>query len=90
MDDSAHRETYEDGADGREHSNAHSEMPRLIRLSEAAAHLGISRTTAWEMEKQGRFPVPVIRVGSSPKVNPEHLRQFIATGVPVRLEGADA
>lgn len=85
-----HDRTPPDESDEIELFETISDGPRLIRLNDAAARLGISRTTAWEMARSGRFPVPVIQVGSSRRVNLEHLAQFMRTGVPVRLEEADA
>lgn len=35
--------------------------PALVSLTQAARALNISRTTAFTLAAQGRFPVPVIR-----------------------------
>jgi excisionase family DNA binding protein len=34
-----------------------------MTVEEAAARLGISRTLAYELAREGRLPVPVIRLG---------------------------
>ena len=54
-----------------------------ISLAEAAAVLGIHRTTAWSLHKRGDFPVPVLKIGSSLRVVRAHLQLFLETGLPV-------
>jgi len=51
-----------------------------VGLPEAARIIGISRSTAWELHKQGRFPVPVFSVGNKLLVSKVHLRQFLDSG----------
>ena len=43
-------------------------LPAVVDLPTAAAVLGIGRTVAYQLAKSGRFPTPVIRVGSQLKV----------------------
>ncbi|MEV6504248.1 hypothetical protein AB0M53_43075 [Streptomyces prunicolor] len=44
------------------------ELPVVIDLVTAARALGIGRTRAFELVRQGEFPVPVLRVGSTWRV----------------------
>lgn len=37
--------------------------PDWLPVNEVAKRLGIGRTTAWTMLKEGRFPLPTLRVG---------------------------
>ena len=37
--------------------------PRTCSIEEAANELGIGRTLAYELARQGRFPVRVLRLG---------------------------
>lgn len=50
----------------------------LVSIGEAAARLGIARVTAYEQIRKGRFPLPVIRVGSLIKVNRDHLDRYLS------------
>jgi excisionase family DNA binding protein len=57
--------------------------PLTISLGEAADLLGIHRSTAWNLQSRGNFPVPVLRIGSSLRVKKANLMKFIETGVPI-------
>jgi excisionase family DNA binding protein len=57
--------------------------PLTISLGEAADLLGIHRSTAWNLQSRGDFPVPVLRIGSSLRVKRSNLMKFIETGVPI-------
>lgn len=62
-------------------SDTEREAPSLlIGVAEAAAALGISRTTTYEMVRQGRFPLPVMRIGNRYRVSRAALRDFIEKG----------
>ena len=45
-----------------------AELPTVLDLMTAARALGIGRTTAYALVRDGGFPCPVIRVGSSYRV----------------------
>lgn len=49
-------------------------------MPQAAEALGIHRTTAYKLVKDGEFPVPVIRVGKQMKVATEQIDHFLRTG----------
>lgn len=56
------------------------EAPLLVGIGEAGATLGISRTTTYKMLREGRFPVPVIRLGGRFRVSKRALERFIESG----------
>lgn len=56
--------------------NASSESV-LVSIGDAARRLGIARVTAYEQIRKGRFPLPVIKVGSLLKVNSNHLDRYL-------------
>ena len=43
-------------------------LPPMLDLMTAAGLLGIGRTTAYQLARNGTFPVPVLRIGASYKV----------------------
>ena len=45
-----------------------SDMPSVLNLPAAAKLLGISRTKAYELVRDGGWPTPVIRLGKLIKV----------------------
>lgn len=51
-----------------------------VSLAEAARVLGVHRSTAWELFKQGEFPLPVLRIGHRLRVTKVHLERFLLTG----------
>jgi hypothetical protein len=51
-----------------------------VSLGEAAHVLGIHRSTAWDLHKRGRFPVPVLQVGHGLRVAKIHLERFLLAG----------
>ena len=51
-----------------------------LSLPEAALILGIHRSTAWDLHKQGRFPVPVLRIGNRLRVTKASLERFLQLG----------
>jgi len=57
----------------------------MISLSEAAALLGIHRTTAWKLNERGEFPVPILKLGGSRRVVRAHLQRYFETGEKVTL-----
>jgi predicted DNA-binding transcriptional regulator AlpA len=52
----------------------------VVDLPEAAAMLGIGRTLAYRLVREGAWPTPVIRVGRLIKVPLRPLREYL--GVP--------
>jgi hypothetical protein len=52
-------------------------------LAEAAAILGVGRTTCWTLYRRGVFSVPVLKIGGSLRIVRAHLDQFLATSEPV-------
>ena len=43
-------------------------LPPMLDLMTAASLLGIGRTTAYRLARNGTFPVPVQRIGASYKI----------------------
>jgi excisionase family DNA binding protein len=50
---------------------------RVMSAEEAFEHLGVDRTTGYRAIKEGRFPVPVIRVGRIIRVPIEPLMRLL-------------
>lgn len=48
-----------------------------VSLTEAALVLGIHRSTAWELWKRGKFPVPVLQIGRRLRVAKLHLARYV-------------
>jgi hypothetical protein len=44
------------------------ELPAVIDVMTAAAILGIGRTAAYQLIRSGRWPTPVLRLGSAIKI----------------------
>lgn len=51
---------------------------RTMSIDEAAKVLGIGRTTAYELSKQGRFPVRILRLGRKIRVSRTELDRYLA------------
>lgn len=64
-------------------------LPAVVDLPTAAAVLGIGRTVAYQLARSGRFPTPVIRVGSQLKVPTAYLLDLLglSTDPPATLPG---
>jgi excisionase family DNA binding protein len=45
-----------------------SDLPAVLDLPAAARLLGIGRTTAYELVRNGEWPTPIIRLGKQIKV----------------------
>ncbi len=54
--------------------------PLLVGIGEAAAALGIGRTTTYQMVREDRFPIRVLRIGGRLRVSREELQKFIEGG----------
>jgi predicted DNA-binding transcriptional regulator AlpA len=65
-------------------------VPATTSLAEAALILGIHKSTAHAFYQQGKFPVPVLRIGTRLRVIKVHIDQYMKTGVPVTFENATA
>lgn len=48
-----------------------------LSLADAARHLGVGQTTAYELVKRGEFPVPVKRIGGRLKVLRHDLDRYL-------------
>jgi excisionase family DNA binding protein len=53
------------------------EQPLMPVWPDAAAHLGLPRSTAYRLAEVGRFPVEVVKVGSKLRVRTADLRRFL-------------
>lgn len=57
-------------------------LPQVVDLLTAAGLLGIGRTTAYQLARNGRFPVPVVRIGARCKVPTEPLLDLLGRPSP--------
>jgi len=60
-----------------------------MSLADTAQILGIHRSTAWALYKNGELPVPVLRVGSSLRIVRAHVQQYLETGEKVTFASSD-
>jgi hypothetical protein len=51
--------------------------PPMVDLLTAAAAIGIGRTRAYELARQGKFPVPLRRVGTTYRVPVTALLRYL-------------
>lgn len=54
-----------------------AEVKPLMRLTEAASALGISRSTAYQLNAAGKFPIEVLKVGGTYHVRTAELRAYL-------------
>jgi hypothetical protein len=54
-----------------------AELPTVLDLLTAARALGIGRTTAYALARDGAFPCPVVRVGGTYRVPTAGLLQVL-------------
>jgi excisionase family DNA binding protein len=54
--------------------------PVLLTVLEAADVLGIGRTTAYALIREGSWPTPVVRLGKLIKIPASPLHHFVETG----------
>lgn len=59
-------------------TNAEDAQRRTLTIPEAAAVIGISRAAAYELAKENRLPVPVIRAGKRLLVSRAALEEVLA------------
>ncbi len=58
--------------------DALANLPPVVDLLEAAALLGLGRTTAYKLVRLGTWPTPIIRIGRLIKVPTAPLRELLA------------
>src|SRR5262249_53787246 len=49
----------------------------LLTLPELAAHLRINRATAYRLLQRGELPIPILRVGRSPRVRSTDVERYL-------------
>lgn len=54
-----------------------ADLDRFASMAEAAERLNIARSTAYKLEAEGRFPVPVLTVAGKKCVSLRRLVEFI-------------
>lgn len=59
-----------------------ADLPPVIDLIEAAALLGVGRTTAYKLVRRGEWPTPVLRIGRLIKVPTAPLRELLNRSTP--------
>jgi excisionase family DNA binding protein len=57
--------------------SSHHAKPAVLDLLEAAAMLGIGRTLAYRLVKDGTWPTPVIHVGRLIKIPRQPLEEYL-------------
>jgi excisionase family DNA binding protein len=50
----------------------------LLTLPELAAHLRINRATVYRLLQRGELPIPILRVGRSPRVRSTDVERYLA------------
>ncbi len=63
---------------------------QTLSLAEAAVVLGIGRSTAYRLAKQGGLPFPVLEIGPVLRVSLAHLERYLHTAMPIPAGGGDA
>ena len=61
-------------------TDARPAAPPLLSVLEAARVLGIGRTTAYALIREGVWPTPVVRLGRLIRIPAAPLRRFVETG----------
>lgn len=80
--DSAHMETQSEIPNGSVRAAVQIDKGECatVSLAEAAKVLGIHRSTVWELHRRGKFPIPVLQIGSRLRVPKVHLERFLLCG----------
>ena len=52
-------------------------VPAVLDLPEAARMLGVGRTLAYQLVREGQWPTPVVRVGRLIKIPTRPLLEFL-------------
>ena len=60
--------------------NGGPSQSRVMTLTEFAQLMRISRSTAWELYRTGRLPVPVLRLGTQLRLVRLHVEQYLESG----------
>jgi excisionase family DNA binding protein len=55
-------------------------VPAVLNLVQAAALLGLGRTTAYRLVHEGQWPTPVLWLGSRIKIPTQPLLDLLASG----------
>jgi excisionase family DNA binding protein len=55
-----------------------AQLPAVLDLVEAAALLGVGRTTAYKLVHDGQWPTPVLRLGRLIKIPTQPLLELLA------------
>jgi excisionase family DNA binding protein len=56
-------------------------LPAVLNLVQAAALLGLGRTTAYRLVHDNQWPTPVLRLGGQIKIPTQPLLDLLARGV---------
>jgi excisionase family DNA binding protein len=57
-------------------------LPAVLDLVQAAALLGVGRTTAYRLVHDGQWPTPVLRLGRLIKIPTQPLLELLAGTIP--------
>jgi hypothetical protein len=68
-----------------ERPTAFQPVPAVFDLVTAARMLGIGRTVAYQLVRQGKWPTPVLRLGSQIKVPSAPLYELLGLSTDPRL-----
>lgn len=52
--------------------------PLLLTLPELAAHLRINRATVYRLFQRNELPIPILRLGRSPRVRSTDVENYLA------------
>ena len=64
-------------SEGRTASNEVQGRPAVLDLPEAARLLGVGRTLAYQLVREGNWPTPVVRVGRLIKIPTRPLLEYL-------------
>lgn len=58
------------------------QLPAMVDLATAARALGLGRTKAYDLAKQGAFPCPLLRIGTAYRVRTADLLRLVGVERP--------
>ncbi|GIJ12197.1 helix-turn-helix domain-containing protein [Micromonospora andamanensis] len=58
------------------------QLPAMVDLATAARALGLGRTKAYDLAKQGAFPCPLLRIGTAYRVRTVDLLRLVGVERP--------
>ncbi len=61
-------------------TNGIGSVPAVLDLPEAARLLGVGRTLAYQLVRDGQWPTPVVRVGRLIKIPKRPFLEFLGAG----------